>query len=283
MHAFFPIGIFDSGVGGLTVVKHVLVSLPGVPVLYFGDTAHVPYGGRAPEEIISFGDQIVSFLLGLGAGIIVAACNTSSSISLPVLRRKYNVPFLGVVEPGVRAALRVTRSLRIGVLATAATVQSGAYLRCFRALNPEARVFLQACPLFVPFVEAGMLTGPEVREAARSYLAPLLEAGVDTIILGCTHYPFLMPVLAEIAGPEVFLVDPAEETVRELVGLYAELAGGLPPPSRARHRFFASGPVDSFYTVGRLLLGDCELVVEQVVLAEEAPGLRGTLPGGGRG
>ena len=240
MDSSHPIGVFDSGVGGLSVVREILKQLPDESIVYFGDTARVPYGGRPPEEIVAFGDQILSFLLQFDVKVVVAACNTSTSVSLPVLRRKYHLPLLGVVEPGVRAALQVTGNRRIGVLATAATVNSGSYTRGFQAYDPGVTVFAQACPQFVPLVESGQIDGPEVRAAARQYLQPLQDAGVDTIVLGCTHYPFLAPVIRELAGEAVKVVDPAEETVKELAALLA-LQTDAVGDGRGRARFSPAG------------------------------------------
>jgi glutamate racemase len=282
-----PIGVFDSGVGGLSVVRQMMACLPEESIVYFGDTARVPYGSRTPDEIIAFGDQILAFLQLFDVKLVVAACNTSSSVSLPVLRGKYHIPILGVVEPGVRAALQVTSNRRIGVLATAATVDSGAYPRRFQDLDPGVDVYAQACPRFVPLVEAGQTDGPEVRSAAREYLQPLQEAGVDTIVLGCTHYPFLAPVIGELAGEAVQVVDPATETVKELAALLASgppAAGAAGPddkghpacsphsfrpdasPDAVEHRFFASGATSSFYSSGRQFLGDFPFQVEQALL-----------------
>jgi len=300
-----PIGVFDSGVGGLSVVRQILKQLPDESIVYFGDTARVPYGPRPSAEIIAFGDQILSFLLRFDVKVVVAACNTSTSVSLPVLRRKYHLPLLGVVEPGVRAALQVTGNRRIGVLATAATVNSGSYNRGFQAYDPGVTVFAQACPQFVPLVESGKIDGPEIRAVVRQYLQPLQDAGVDTIVLGCTHYPFLAPVIRELAGEAVEVVDPAEETVKELAALLSLQTDATDEGGRARarrvptcghgpgtaaygrrvphpegasageaaqggteHRFFASGATASFYSSGRQFLGDFPFQVEQVNLNE---------------
>lgn len=265
-----PIGIFDSGVGGLTVVRFVLANLPGERIVYFGDTARLPYGSKTVEEIIAFGDEIVSFLMKFDVKVVVAACNTSSSVSLPHLRKRFQVPILGVVEPGARAALQVTANKRVGVIATAATASSGAYERAFRQQDPEVRVFVKACPRFVPLVESGLADTPEARAAAREYLEPLKEAGIDTLVYGCTHYPFLAGVIREVLGDGVRLVDPAEETVRELASL-AGIGGGEPVSFR-EHRFFTSGSPASFYNSGRRFLGDFPLVVEQVGPGQEAEG-----------
>ncbi len=268
-----PIGIFDSGVGGLTVVRFLFANLPKERIIYFGDTAHIPYGSRTPQEIIAFGDEIVSFLMRYGVKAVVAACNTSSSVSLPYLKEKFSVPILGVLEPGVRAALKVTRNKRVGVIATTATVNSGAYPRAFRRQDSEVEVFTQACPLFVPIVEGGRMESPEAREAAREYLAPLKEAGIDTLVFGCTHYPFLAPVIREVLGPDVRLVDPAEETVKELAVLLKKDGGrpgnspvGSRGPHAPRHLFFTSGSAVSFYDSGKKFLGEFPFTVEQVSL-----------------
>lgn len=273
-----PIGIFDSGVGGLTVVRFLFRELPEERIIYFGDTAHLPYGSRTPEELIAFGEEIVSFLLQFGVKAVVAACNTSSSVSLPHLQKKFPIPILGVLEPGVRAAIRVTRNKRVGVIATAATVNSGAYLRAFERQGPEVKVFAKACPLFVPLVETGRTESPEARDAANEYLAPLKEAGIDTLVLGCTHYPFLAKVIGEVLGPEVKLVDPAEETVRELAMLLNKGAekgscsrpgkrgGGNGVPASNGHLFFTSGSATSFYDAGKRFLGDFPFTVRQVSL-----------------
>ncbi len=262
------IGIFDSGVGGLTVARLIFSHLPEQEIIYFGDTAHVPYGSRSPRELIKFGDQIVSFLIGLGARVVIAACNTSSSVSLPFLREKYDLPILGMVEPGAKAALEATKNKRVGVIATEATVRSGAYPRALRLFDAGVEVFMQACPRFVPLVEAGKLDTPEAREAAAEYLEPLRRAGIDTLVLGCTHYPFLAPVIAEILGPGVKLVDPAEETVKELIALLGG-EGSSRSSRNPRHRFYASGSPRSFYTAGRQFLGGFPFTVEQVNLNEE--------------
>ncbi|HAA89907.1 MAG TPA: glutamate racemase [Peptococcaceae bacterium] len=263
-----PIGIFDSGVGGLTVARFIFSYLPERPVVYFGDTAHVPYGSRSRRELIVFGERIISFLLKLGAEVIVAACNTSSSVSLPVLKKRFSVPIIGMIEPGVRAALKATREKRIGVIATEATVNSGSFRRAFEAFDPEVQVYQQACPLFVPLVESGKVDTEEARQAAFAYLKPLQEVGIDTLVLGCTHYPFLTPVLQEVLGPEVRIVDPAEEVVRELVKALGNGCGEHQGdcPERQEHRFFASGPTTSFYTLGKRLFGEFPFTVEQVNL-----------------
>jgi glutamate racemase len=252
------------------VVRFIFAHLPQERIVYFGDTARIPYGSRTPGEVIRFGEEIVSFLLRYQVKAVVAACNTSSSVSLPVLREKFSVPILGVVEPGARAALKVTRNGRVGVIATSTTVQSGAYPRAIKANCGERKieVFTQACPRFVHLVEAGETETSEAYELARQYVEPLQEAGIDTLVLGCTHYPFLTKVLTGVLGPTVKLVDPAVETVSELSELLErrnDLSDGNSTP---RHLFFASGSVASFYNTGRQFLGNEQLQVEQATVEQ---------------
>ena len=214
-----PLGVFDSGVGGLTVVKSLWEHFPNEQIIYFGDTAHLPYGSRDPQEIIAFGKEIVKFLLKYSVKAVIAACNTSSSVSLACLQKEFPIPIIGMIEPAVRAGIKRTRNKKVGVIATSATADSGAYERTFKELAADVQVFVQACPLFVPLVEEGRIERRETYQIARSYLQPLQEAGIDTLIFGCTHYPFLSPVIRHIIGDEVQLVDPAEEVVMELGAL----------------------------------------------------------------
>jgi len=212
-----PIGVFDSGLGGLTVVKAIRKELPREKLAYFGDTARIPYGTKAPETILRYSRQIVRFLLKKEkVKAVVVACNTSSAWALKTLRREFDIPILGVIEPGAYAAVEVTRNGKIGVIGTEGTIYSKAYPEAIHALNPKIKVAAQACPLFVPLVEEGKLTGPLAEEVVREYLRPVLRAGVDTLLLGCTHYPLLRKTLAKVAGPKVRIVDSAEETARSL-------------------------------------------------------------------
>lgn len=250
-----PIGIFDSGVGGLTVVRSLINRLPGESFIYFGDTAHVPYGNKTKEQLFSYARSIISFLVKEEVKAIIVACGTHSSVTLPALEKEYSLPLLGVVKPGARAAIKVSHNGRIGILATQATVNSQAYLQEIKALDPNSEVFQCACSRFVPLIEAGQLDGDEVRRAVQEYITPLLEQGVDTLVLGCTHYPFLTPIIADLAGPRVQLVDPAEETINEMIAIMDK--SGMQANSVSPERqFLVSGQDDSFYTVGRLLLGD---------------------------
>ncbi len=212
-----PIGIFDSGLGGLTVVKAIQRDLPQERLVYFGDTARIPYGTKSPDTIVRYSKQIVRFLLKTEkVKAVVVACNTSSAWALKAMRETFKVPILGVIEPGARAAVEVTRNGRIGVIGTEGTIQSEAYPDMILRLMPTARVFSRACPLFVPLAEEGKLTGIIAEEVAKEYLKPLLKDKIDTLLLGCTHYPLLKKTIAKVVGPKVRIVDSADETARVL-------------------------------------------------------------------
>lgn len=261
-----PIGIFDSGVGGLTVVKSLLEELPGESFIYFGDTAHVPYGNKSKEQLLGYAHSIISFLIDRGVKAIVVACGTHSSVTLPQIQERYSVPLLGVVKAGSRSAARITVNGNIGVAATRPTVSSLAYTRELININPEFKVFETACSRFVPLVESGKLNGAEPRDAVREYLQPLMENSIDTLVLGCTHYPFLTSVINEFVGSKVTLVDPSHETIDELKEIFTSEtlfndSGEIP-----FREFYVSGNDDSFYKVGRLLLGDIIKKVDRIVL-----------------
>lgn len=211
-----PIGVFDSGMGGLTVVQAVTRALPHESVLYFGDTARLPYGPKSPETVRRYAREATRFLLARGVKMIVVACNTATAHALETVRDEFPVPALGVIEPGARAAADATRTGRIGVLGTTGTIDSGVYDRMLRRMVPDARIYAQPCPLFVPLVEEGLAEHPATRLIAEDYLRPVREMDVDVVILGCTHYPLLEPLLGELLGSEIRLVDSAAETARAL-------------------------------------------------------------------
>lgn len=246
------IGVYDSGIGGLTVVRELFSQLPGEKIVYVGDTAHVPYGSRSEAELVELTRRIIRFLLAKGAKIIVSACNTTSSVAIPQLEKEFPVPLVDVIRPGARGAVAATRNGKVGVIATEATVRSGSYQRAIRAIEPSVEVYAQACPRLVPLVEKGILQGPEVEEALREYLQPLQEKGIDTLVLGCTHYPFLQPVINALLGPGVAVVDPARETVAEAARLLREQGLIYADTSCYRaHEFYFTGPADSFEKIGR--------------------------------
>jgi glutamate racemase len=261
-----PIGVFDSGVGGLTVVSQILKILPTESVLYLADTVHVPYGERPLDEIRSFALDITGFLRSLGAKMVVMACNMSSAVALGASREAFpDIPVLGVIGPGSRAAARLAGDRPVGVLATTGTVSSHAYSAAVAAAKPGTAVFEQACPRFVPLVENGDADSPGAYEAAREYVQPLLQAGVGTIILGCTHYPFLASAIAAAAGPSIRIVDPAEETVAEIANTLTERSIQAPLRPGSEHKFYCTGDRDSFARIGGRFLGSQMERVEQPV------------------
>jgi glutamate racemase len=250
-----PIGVFDSGLGGLTVFKVLARRMPEESLIYFGDTAHVPYGSKSPEAIRRFSTMIAVFLAERGIKLLVVACNTSSAWALPAIRKAVKIPVIGVIEPGARGAVGVSRGGRIGIIGTEATVKSGAYERAIKALKKSARTASTACPLFVPLVEEGWWSGTVVETVARRYLAPLKSARVDTVILGCTHYPYLKPVLARVLGSRVRLIDSAEETALETETVLNKLDLRAPRGGRGRREFYASDAPERFKRLARRMLG----------------------------
>ncbi len=250
-----PIGVFDSGVGGLTVIRELETQLPCENYIYYADTAHVPYGSRDPRELKGFARTITAFLVEQGCKMIIIACNTSTSLAYEELLQKFSLPIIGVIEPGVDAALNLTQNKKIGMIGTLATVNSGAYQRIIKEKEPAAEVLAVPCPRFVPLVERGQVEGPEVYEAAEMYLKPLQEMGVDTLILGCTHYPFLRPVIERIMGNGVNIIDPAWETVRR-AGIFLQNLGlANEKEDKQLPIFYASGDTESFRQTGSRFLG----------------------------
>jgi glutamate racemase len=250
-----PIGVFDSGLGGLTVAHAIMRQLPAENLLYFGDTARVPYGPKSPETVRRYSREIVAFLLEQGVKAIVVACNTATAHALPMLREELAVPVIGVVEPGARAAVKASRTGRIGVIATEGTVKSGAYVRAIRAVAPDADVTALACPLFVPLVEEGWTERDATRLIAREYLEPLARQQVDTLVLGCTHYPLLKPLIADVMGPDVRLIDSAEETAVDTRRMLEEFSLASPATSGS-YRFVASDDPQQFLSLGQRFFGD---------------------------
>lgn len=259
-----PIGVFDSGVGGLTVVKRLMKEMPDEDIIYFGDTARVPYGTKSPSTIKKFSIENVLFLLNFNVKLIIIACNTSSAIGLPFLSRYFSVPVIGVIKPGAKAAIRSTRNGRVGVIGTAATISSKAYENEIKALSPRIKVYSRSCPLFVPLAEEGWTDNGIVDIAARKYLAGLKDREIDTLVLGCTHYPLLKPAIQRVMGRSVKLVDSAEETAKEARNLLEEC--GLKYPSRraASSRFYVSDAPDKFLTIAKRFLGKDVKNAEQV-------------------
>jgi glutamate racemase len=250
-----PIGIFDSGFGGLTVARAVLDQLPHEPVLYLGDTARQPYGPKPIGEVREYALECLDHLVEQGVKALVIACNSASAAVLRDARERYRVPVVEVILPATRRAVAATRSGQVGVICTQATATSLAYDDAFAAA-PHVKLRTQACPRFVEFVESGTTSGPELLEVAREYLDPLLGHGVDTLILGCTHYPLLTGAISYVMGDEVTLVSSAEETAKDVFGLLVrhglERDDALPAPV---HRFLTTGQPEEFRDVGRRFLG----------------------------
>jgi len=249
------IGVFDSGVGGLTVVKELSRQMPSEDIVYFGDIARVPYGIKSQETVIRFSIENTLFLLKQNVKLICVACNTVSSLALPVIRHHFRVPIVGVISPGVREAVYATRSKRIGVIGTAGTIKSRAYEKEIRHLDPAVKVTALPCPLFVPFVEEGWLNGEVVEKVVRHYMRPLKKAGVDTVVLGCTHYPLLKPMLKKVLGPEVTLIDSAKQVAMEVKKILAA-DGELNCGTKAgRNRFYVSDNPHWFSSLAKRFLG----------------------------
>ena len=256
------IGIFDSGVGGLTVARAVLDQLPAEPIVYVGDTAHAPYGPRPIAQVRALALDVMDHLVDEGVKLLVIACNTASAAVLRDARERYPVPVVEVIRPAVRRAVAATRNNRVAVICTHATKTSKAYEDAFAAA-PHIELTVVACPRFVEFAERGRTSGPEVLDVAAEYLAPVQDAGVDTVVLGCTHYPLLTGVLAHVLGDAVTLVSSAEETAKDVYRVLVDSdltrSASLPAPS---HRFLATGDRQPFAAVGRRFLGPDIGVVE---------------------
>ena len=263
-----PIGVFDSGIGGLTVVRELLHQMPNESLIYFGDTARVPYGNKSPATVRRYAREILDFLLGREVKMVVVACNTASAHALEELRRVAPVPVEGVIDPGARAAVAASRSGRIGVIGTAGTIASGAYERAIHAHAGAAAVVAQACPLFVPLVEEGWLDHPATRLVAESYLGGLAAHDIDTLVLGCTHYPLLKPLLAEVLGPAITLIDSAEQTARAVAATLAHSTLHAPKAAAGGVHFVVSDAPEQFQRVGKRFLGKGVKEIELLTLGE---------------
>ncbi|MDE7253947.1 MAG: glutamate racemase [Acetatifactor sp.] len=244
-----PIGVFDSGVGGLTVAREIMRQIPNEKIVYFGDTARVPYGSKSKETVTRFSRQIVRFLQTFQVKTIVVACNTASAYALDELEREIEIPIIGVVKPGAKTAVEVTKNGRVGVIATDATIGSQIYTKYIKELNKDVTIYGKACPLFVPLVEEGLWQDPVTDEIARRYLTELIDIDIDTLILGCTHYPLIRSTLGKIMGEQVNLVNPAYETARELKELLEQkgLLNQEPPKLGAnQYLFYVSDGAEKF-------------------------------------
>lgn len=250
-----PIGIFDSGVGGLTVARAIIDQLPNESTIYIGDTARGPYGPRKIAEVREFSLEIIEFLVNRGCKAVVIACNTASSAMLRDARERFQIPIIEVIQPAARRAVAATRSGKVGVIGTNATIDSGSYLDAFAAA-PQLQITSKACPRFVEYVERGETSGAEITAIAREYLKPMIEADVDTLVLGCTHYPLLTGVISYVMGEGVTLVSSAEETAKDLYRVLVEKnllrEVSTTPPT---HEFLATGDSSQFEILARRFLG----------------------------
>ena len=251
-----PIGVFDSGVGGLTVAREIMRNLPSEKIVYFGDTARVPYGSKSKETVIRYSRQIIRFLQEQQVKAIVIACNTASAFALDAVRDEFDLPIIGVIEPGAKVAAAQTRNKKVGVIGTVGTIGTGIHAEYLKSLDPEITVYGKSCPLFVPLVEEGWLHDPVTDEVVARYLKELQEKDIDTLILGCTHYPLLRSTIRKIMGDQVCLVNPAYETALELGRLLKEkeLSGTGTVQADFPYRFYVSDLADEFKAFANSIL-----------------------------
>jgi len=250
-----PIGVFDSGIGGLTVLKEIINLLPDENTIYLGDTARVPYGMRSPETVTRYSFENTQFLSSQDIKLLVVACNTASALSLDAVKARVSIPVTGVIEPGAKAAVKATKHRKVGVIGTEATIKSNAYTRAIHAIDREIEVFGLPCPLFVPLVEEGWTEGQIPALIAATYLNEIKNKGIDTVVLGCTHYPLLKKVISEAVGEQVRLIDSAVETSHEIKTTLEALGMKRKQAGNARRKFFVTDSPERFLKVGERFLG----------------------------
>ncbi|MEK7274200.1 MAG: glutamate racemase [Candidatus Desantisbacteria bacterium] len=263
-----PIGIFDSGIGGLTVMAEIIKALPCEEIIYFGDLARTPYGSKSKETVVKFSCEIVQFLISQGVKAIVVACNTASASALEDLRQMVAVPIIGVILPGAKKAAEGTQTKRVGVIATRSTIATGAYVKAIQSHNPQIHVISQPCPLFVPLVEEGWLNHSVTRKIAEEYLFPLKANKIDTLILGCTHYPFLRNVIHDVMGNEVTLINSAEETARATKEILSNDRLLCTIRQDKKYRFYVSDEGSRFVEIGEQFLGEKIRIITQIDLGK---------------
>jgi len=256
------IGIFDSGIGGLTVLKEIVASLPDENIIYLGDTARVPYGIRSAETVTRYSFENTRFLLSQEIKMLVVACNTVSAISLDAVKKEFPLPVIGVLDPGARAAIAATTTRKVGVIGTEATISSGAYEKALKRLAPDVEVHSLACPLFVPLAEEGWTDNDVAALTAEKYLGPLRGMGIDTLVLGCTHYPLLKTVISKAVGSGITLIDSATETAKEVVTVLARL--NWQRKGEGIRKYYVTDTPARFEKIGKRFLGDLLLRAEQV-------------------
>jgi glutamate racemase len=258
------IGIFDSGIGGLTVFKEIVAKLPEENIIYLGDTARVPYGIRSAETVTRYSFENTNFLLSQEIKMLVVACNTATAISLEAVKKEFPLPVIGVLEPGARAAVASTKTRKVGVIGTEATINSGAYERAIKRLAPEVEVTSRACPLFVQLAEEGWTDNDVAELVAGKYLLPFRETGIDTLVLGCTHYPLLKAVIGRAVGPGITLIDSATETAMEVAEVLEKLKWRGSGKGEGTRKFYVTDTPARFELIGKRFLGDSKLRAEQV-------------------
>ncbi|MBW2012039.1 MAG: glutamate racemase [Deltaproteobacteria bacterium] len=261
------IGIFDSGLGGLTVVRAIMDRLPGYDIIYFGDTARTPYGSKSPETVTRYARQNTDFLLNKGANIIVMACNTASSVATETIINSYDIPIFEVITPAVKLSLKTSKKLHIGIIGTRATITSGIYEKKIKKINPDARVYSAACPLLVPLVEEGWLKKPETRMIVKKYIHPLKVRQIDTLILGCTHYPLLKNIIQQKIGKKVNIIDSsitAAESVKDFIAKNPDIDKIL--DKKGESRFFVSDITKQFEKTAKVILNQ-KILLEHVSMS----------------
>ena len=258
------IGIFDSGIGGLTVLKEIVRKLPDENIIYLGDTARVPYGIRSAETVTRYSFENTNFLLSQEIKMLVVACNTATAVSLEAVKKEYPLPVIGVLEPGARAAVAATKTRKIGIIGTEATINSGAYERAIKRLAPDIEVTSIACPLFVSLAEEGWTDNDVAELVAEKYLAPFRKSGIDMLVLGCTHYPLLKAVISKAIGPGITLIDSATETAKEVADVLAKLKWRGSGNSEGIRKFYVTDTPARFEMIGKRFLSDSRLHAEQV-------------------
>jgi glutamate racemase len=261
-----PIGVFDSGIGGLTVLKEIIREIPHEHTIYLGDTARVPYGIRSAETVIRYAFENTQFLFSKDIKLLVVACNTASSVGLAAVMQHTSIPVIGVIEPGAKAAVEATQSGKVGVIGTEATVHSGAYARAIQQRDARIEVKSLACPLFVPLVEEGWIDGPIVKMIVEKYLSDINTGGIDTVVLGCTHYPLLKGVIADVMGGGVRLIDSAVETSREVSRALGKLRLERAQGTGARREFYVTDSPERFLKVGEAFIGQKMEHIEKIMI-----------------
>ncbi len=251
-----PIGVFDSGIGGLTVAKELIKTLPGEDIIYLGDTARVPYGTKSGRTVIAYSHSNTEFLISKGVKLLVVACNTASSVSIPSLREEFDIPVIGVIEPGAKKAVSVTRTKKIGVIGTPSTINSSAYKKAIEKIDPSIEVISRPCPLFVPLADEGWTEGEIIERIAEQYLTPIKETGIDVLVLGCTHYPLLKNTIQKIMGSDITLVDSAQETASQVKDILTNKDLLNDSGSKSNREFYLTDVSDTFLSVAGRFLGE---------------------------